>query len=910
MPSTAQTAPRTDPTDLPWHALPVSEVLTELGSDPNGLSDAEAARRLEEVGPNRLPEEPPVPAWRRFLRQFNNLLIYVLLAAAAVTAALGDWIETGVILAVVVINALIGYVQEGKAEAALAALRSMLALQAVVLRDGHRVTISAEDLVPGDVVLVSSGDRVPADLRLLEASNLRVEEAALTGESVPVTKDRASVGQEASLGDRSSMLYAGTGISSGAGRGVVVATASATEVGRIGEMVSRVIQLKTPFLTSIDNFSRILAYAILGIGALLFAFGLLFRGYTLDEIFLTVIGFAVAAIPEGLPAVITIILALGVQRMARQRAIVRRLPAVETLGSVTVICSDKTGTLTKNEMTVRRAVLGRTRFEIGGEGYAPVGAVTRHDGSRAADDPRMRELALAAALTAEAEFRDHDDGGRTLSGDPTDGAVVVLAEKLGLHHDDLRALERIDRLPFESDQRYAAGLYRDDEGQVIFVKGAPERLLGMCDRQRLADGSSEPLDRAYWEEQARHLAAQAFRLLAVAVRRPAEPLEALRPDDVEHGLEMLGVIALIDPPREEVRASVAACQRAGIRVVMITGDHALTARAIAGQLGIGDGRQAVTGSELEDMDEQELESVALEVDVFARASPEHKLKLLEALQRRGQVAAMTGDGVNDAPALKRADVGIAMGVKGSEAAKDASQMVLADDNFTTIARAVEEGRAIYDNLKKTILFILPTNGAEALVVIVSILVVLTELPITPVQILWINMVTAVTLALALAFEPPEADVMRRPPRSREEPILSRYLIWRVVYVSVVMGGLTLFLFFTMLERYGDLDLARAIAVNTLVAGELAYLLNTRFLIASPLARRHLFSNPAIFVSIGLLVLFQMLFTYTPAMQLWFGVTGLTLEHWGYVLLAGLTVFVVVEFEKWVVRLRANGKPRV
>jgi magnesium-transporting ATPase (P-type) len=888
----------------PWHALHVADVLQAVGSGRDGLTAAAAARRLAEHGPNRLPAAPPDPAWKRFARQFHNVLIYVLVAAAVVTAALGDWVETGVIVAVVVINAVIGFVQEGKAEAALAALRSMLALQAAVRRDGQRATIDAEDLVPGDVVLVESGDRVPADLRLIEAHNLRAEEAPLTGESVPVAKARDPVADGAALGDRASMLYAGTTITSGAGSGVVVATAGATEVGRIGALVASVTQLRTPFLAAIDRFSRVLAYAILGLGALLFAFGVLVRGYALDEIFLTVIGFAVAAIPEGLPAVITIILALGVQRMARRRAIVRRLPAVETLGSVNVICSDKTGTLTRNEMTVRRAVLAGGRVDVSGEGYDPEGRCERA-GVDVGDDPNLRELAWAAALTAEAEFRDAaEGGGRTLSGDPTDGAVVVLAEKLGLDRAALGARPRLDRLPFESDARYAASLHGAGAGQVLYVKGAPERLLDLCDRQRRADGGSEALDRSYWEAEAADLAGAAYRVLAVAAKRPERPLERLTRADAEHGLELLGLVALIDPPREEVAASVARCRRAGIRIVMITGDHALTARAIAGQLGIGDGAPAVSGPELDGLDDAAFDRVVASTDVFARASPEHKLKLLEALQRGGAVAAMTGDGVNDAPALKRADVGIAMGVKGSEAAKDASEMVLADDDFTTIARAVEEGRAIYDNLKKTILFILPTNGAEALVVMVSVLAVLSELPITPVQILWINMITAVTLALALAFEPPEADVMRRPPRDRHEPILSRYLVGRLVYVSAVMGGLTLWAFFASYAAGDDLALARGVAVNVLVAGEAAYLITTRSLFATALARRRLFTNPAVFVSIGLLAAFQLLFTYAPPMQRWFGVAGLGLGDWGVVGLAALAVFVVVELEKAVTRGRA------
>ncbi|MDF1523940.1 MAG: HAD-IC family P-type ATPase, partial [Trueperaceae bacterium] len=785
-------------------------------------------------------------------------------------------------------------------------LRSMLALQAVVRRDGQRLAIDAEDLVPGDVVLVESGDRVPADVRLLEAHNLRAEEAPLTGESVPAAKARAPVDEDAALGDRTSMLYAGTTIASGAGAGVVVATAGGTEVGRIGALVAGVTQLQTPFLSAIDRFSKVLAYAILAFGAVLFAFGVLVRGYALDEIFLTVIGFAVAAIPEGLPAVITIILALGVQRMAKRRAIVRPLPAVETLGSVNVICSDKTGTLTRNEMTVRRVVLAGGRLEVSGEGYDPVGRVER-DGQAVADEPTLRELARAAALTAEAEFRVAEGGGRTLSGDPTDGAVVVLAEKLGLDRAALATLPRVDRLPFESDARYAASLHADGDAQVLYVKGAPERLLDLCDRQRSSDGGSEPLDRSYWEAAAADLTGAASRVLAVAAKRPEPALDDLARADAEHGLELLGLLAMIDPPREEVAASVAPCRRAGIRIVMITGDHALTARAIAGQLGIGDGAPAVSGPDLEDLDEAGFDRVVARTDVFARASPEHKLKLLEALQRGGAVAAMTGDGVNDAPALKRADVGIAMGLKGSEAAKDASEMVLADDDFTTIARAVEEGRAIYDNLKKTILFILPTNGAEALVVMVSVQVVLSELPITPVQILWINMVTAVTLALALAFEPPEATVMRRPPRDRDEPILSRYLVWRLAYVSAVMGGPTLWAFFALYAATDDLALARAVAINVLVAGEAAYLISTRFLTASALSRSRFFANPAVFVAIGLLVLLQAGFTYLPPMQRWFGVAGLEAGHWGFVAAAGLAVFAVVELEKAAVRWWATQR---
>jgi magnesium-transporting ATPase (P-type) len=884
-----------------WHALDVPDVLSALGSGSRGLGQQEVERRLLQFGPNRLPEEPRTPAWLRFARQFANLLIYVLLIAAVVTAALGDWIETFVILAVIVINAVIGYVQEGRAEAALDSLRSMLALRAVALRDDHRVDVDAETLVPGDVVLIESGDRVPADLRILEAHNLRAEEAALTGESLPVEKRRAAVAEGAGIGDRASILHAGTTITTGAGVGVVIATGAATEVGRIGEMVSRVVTLKTPFLTAIDRFSRVLAYFILIAGAALFAFGTLVRGIAVDEAFLIVIGFAVAAIPEGLPAVITIILALGVQRLAARRAIIRRLPAVETLGSVTVICSDKTGTLTRNEMTVRRIVTRLGDHEVSGEGYEPVGDVTMA-GVNLNDAPLVRALAAAAAATADAEFR-IEGGKRTLSGDPTDASMVVLAEKLAV-----QGGERIDRLPFESDSRYAAALVRAGDSTAIHVKGAPERVLAMCSQELQADGGLGALgasEREHWLAAAHALAGGAYRVLAVASKRVSDEVTTLHPFDAEQGLVLLGLVALIDPPREGVAESVARCRRAGIRVVMITGDHARTASAIAASLGIGDGVSVVTGAELEGLGEAALDRVVAESDVFARASPEHKLRLLEALQRKGAVAAMTGDGVNDAPALKRAAVGIAMGVKGSEAAKDASEMVLADDDFTTIARAVEEGRAIYDNLKKTILFILPTNGAEALVVMASIVAVMEAMPITAVQILWINMVTAVTLALALAFEPPEANVMRRPPRAANEPILSRYLLWRVGYVSVLMGAATLGVFFAVLGSSGDLALARTAAVNALVAAEIGYLFNTRFLLAKPFGGRRSWSNPAVFVSIGVLVALQMLFTYLPGMQRAFGVVALDAAGWGLALAVGFGVFVAVEIEKAIVR-RSSG----
>ncbi|MDZ7801994.1 MAG: HAD-IC family P-type ATPase [Trueperaceae bacterium] len=898
--------------DRGWHAWDVDEALAALRSDWSGLTTEEARRRLGTDGPNVLPEEPPVPAWRRFARQFANLLIYVLLAAAALTATFGDWIETGVILAVVLLNAVIGYVQEGRAEAALASLRDMLALDATVLRDGRRREIPAAELVRGDVVVLEPGDKVPADVRVVAAHDLRVEEAALTGESVPIDKHREAVADDAALGDRRSMAFSGTTVAAGAGRGLVVATGQDTEVGRIGQMVARVTTLRTPFLEMIDRFSRTLAYVITGASAALFAFGVLVRGYPANEAFLMVIGLAVAAIPEGLPAIITITLALGVQRMARRQAIVRRLPAVETLGSVTTICTDKTGTLTRNEMTVRAVRTADATFSVEGEGYDPHGAVTREgEPDVDVDDPDLRFLARIGALCSVAEFRTDEHGGRALSGDPTEGAVLTLAHKLGVDQEHLDAVPRLDLLPFESARGYAASLIADEDGPRIAVKGAPERVLDRCSHVRTAFGDAV-LERERWEHVLDDLASQAYRVLAVATKAVPAGTDRLRHADVASGLTLLGVLALMDPPRQGVKEALAACHRAGIRVLMITGDHARTAGAIASQLGLRgpDDGAVLAGPELEEMDDEALDEAVLRHTVFARSSPEHKLRILQALQRHGEVAAMTGDGVNDAPALKRADVGIAMGLKGSEAAKDASEMVLGDDDFTTITQAVAEGRTTYDNLKKAILFILPTNGAEALVVTAGILAAVTALPITTVQILWVNMVTAVTLALALAFEPAESDVMARPPRARNAPILSRYLVGRIAYVSVLLGGATLLAYFLALQRGFDVNYARTLAVNVLVAGEVVYMVNVRVLTGSALLGGRLLANPAALASVAVLVVVQAVFTYAPPFQRWFGTAPLGAGAWAWVAVAGLALFAVVEIEKVVTqRLQARRATR-
>jgi magnesium-transporting ATPase (P-type) len=880
-----------------WHALQTADVLTRLDSRPDGLTEAEARTRLAEHGPNRLPPPKRRGPLLRFLVQFHNVLIYVLLVAAVVTAVLGHWVDCAVILGVVVVNALIGFIQEGKAEKALESIRNLLSLRAFVLRAGRRGEIPAENLVPGDIVLLQAGDKVPADLRLLQVKELRIDEAILTGESQPVDKAVAPVAPDAAMGDRFGMAYSGTAVTYGRGTGVVVATGRHTEIGRISEMLAEVRTLTTPLLARMDAFARWLTVVIIGLAGGTFAFGLLARDYSGGEMFLAAVGLIVAAIPEGLPAIITITLAIGVQRMARRNAIIRRLPAVETLGAVTVVCSDKTGTLTRNEMMVRSVVTADRLFEIDGSGYDPHGAVTL-DGAEVAFEahPVLQEVARAALLCNDAVLERHGERWR-IQGDPTEGALLTLAGKLGLdgqHETQLRP--RSDVIPFESERRFMATLHHDHAGHgFIYLKGAPERVLEMCARQRHA-GEDVPLTRDGWLRAAEALAGRGQRLLAVACKPFPEPRRELSFNDVDGGLTLLGLLGIADPPRPEAIAAVAACRQAGIRVKMITGDHALTARAIGAEMGIGAGDRVVTGPELEDAADERLREWVREVDIFARSSPEHKLRLVKALQATGEVTAMTGDGVNDAPALKRSDVGVAMGIKGTEVAKEAAEMVLADDNFASIAHAVEEGRTVYDNIRKAILFILPTNGAEALILLVAIVLGRT-MPITPVQILWINMITAVTLALALAFEPPESDVMRRPPRDPREPILGPFLLWRLTYVSAIMVVGTFGLFVWERAQGMTIEQARTVAVNALVVFEAFYLLNSRYLHAPVLNRRGLLGNRYVLGAIGLVVVFQLFFTYAPPLQTLFGTAPIDALTWGVIVLVASSVFILVEVEK-------------
>ena len=896
--------------------MPVQEVLERLQSTREGLDTAETEKRLQELGPNKLPEVRKRGPVQRFLLQFHNVLIYVLLAATLVTSLLQQWIDAGVIFAVCLVNALIGFIQEGKAEKSMESLKGMLAPMAVVLRDGEKRTLPAQELVPGDVVLLSSGDKVPADIRLFQAKDLQIEEAALTGESVPVEKDVYEVDAEASLGDRSCMAFSGTMVAYGQGTGVVASTGAYTQIGLISTLLAKVQTLTTPLLKKITRFGHFLTIAILLLALVIFVFGVTVRDFLPAEMFMAAVGLAVSSIPAGLPAIMTITLAIGVQSMVKRKAIIRKLPALETLGSVTTICSDKTGTLTKNEMTVQSLQTTDNLFTLTGTGYSPQGDIRLEGMDRDPEQyPVLMEALRAGLLCNDAQIL-KKEGSYRLEGASTEGSLLTAAMKAGLDQvQENEKYPRLDSIPFSSDQKFMATLNRYPDGTTrILLKGAPERILERCSDQAGAQARL-PLDSDFWETQGKGIASKGQRLLAVAIKEAPRDKERLDQGDVAEGFTLLGLFGIIDPPKEEaVKAaaqligrcvSVQDCQSAGINVKMITGDHALTAVSIANELGIGDGETFLTGKDLEKLSHEELQQKVSGVDVYARTSPEHKLRLVQALQAKNQIVAMTGDGVNDAPALKQADVGVAMGRGGTEAAKEASDVILIDDNFASIANAVEEGRTIYDNLKKAILFILTTNGGQALVVIASILLGIGlvdeagqySLPISPPQILWINMIVAVTLALALAFEPPEGNVMRRPPRPPDDPLISGFMLWRVSSVSLLMVMGTLGHYEFMLSNNASQKLASTTAINTLVVGQVFYLFNSRFMHEPAWNIKGFLGSKAVLVSIALLLVLQLGFTYLPFMQYIFQTEPVGPESWARIAVFGLVLFMAVELEK-------------
>jgi len=882
----------------PWHARTGQEAVDALATQTVGLSAGAANERLAKYGPNRLPAPPKKNPILRFLTHFHNVLIYVLIGSAAITASLGHLIDTGVILAVVIANAIIGFIQEGRAEQAMDAIRQMLAPHTSVLRDGKRISIDSADVVPGDIVLLEAGEKVPADLRLLEASGLRVEEAILTGESVPVEKSTKPVQDEAALGDRTCMTYSGTLVAGGTGRGVVVATGAATEIGRISGMLSKVEMLTTPLVRQMNGFARWLTIFILLIAGVLLAYGYFVGHASFAELFMAVVGLSVAAIPEGLPAVLTITLAIGVKAMARRNAIVRRLPAIETLGSVSVICSDKTGTLTRNEMMVVTLVSGARTFVIDGNGYTPEGTIRLGDATHdATTDNELQEVARSCILCNDATLHPHDVNWR-VEGDPMEGALQALAGKImGQGNEAFTSWARTDEIPFDASHRYMAVLHHDHEGHAgINVKGAPERILQMCADQRGAEGSTDPLDAEYWHGQIESIAAQGQRVLALATRTVPQGHTVLNATDLEGKLTLIGLVGLIDPPRSEAIEAVAECHQAGIRVKMITGDHAGTARAIAQQIGLQNTERVLTGTDIEGMDDAQLAALVVDTDIFARTSPEHKLRLVMALQSHGLTVAMTGDGVNDAPALKRADAGIAMGQKGSEAAKEAAELVLADDNFASIAAAVREGRTVYDNIKKVISWTLPTNAGESLTIVIALFLGM-ALPVTAVQILWINLITAITLGLALAFEPTEENTMHRPPRPRNAPILTGELIWHVVLVSALFVFAVFGIYSYGIDKGYAPELARTMAVNMLVVLEIFHLFFIRNIYGTSLTWKAIRGTRVVWMTVISVTAAQFAMTYIPALQHIFGTAAVPFADGVLIVAVGAVFFAIIEVEK-------------
>jgi len=895
-----------------WHALAVEAALLRLGSGFDGLDEAEAARRLARDGPNLLPRARGESLWRILWRQIDSPLIMVLVASAVVAALLGERTDAAVVGAVVIINTLIGFFQEFRAGRAIEALSSLVPESATVVRAGARRTVGVTELVRGDVVALASGDKVPADLRLLTVKGLRIGEAALTGESVPAEKVVAAVDEATLLGDRLDLAFAGTLVASGTGTGLVVATAGDSELGRISGLLQGAGSLETPLTRALAKAGKTITIAILAVTAVLMAVGTwrsvaqgLRLGDALREMLIFAISLAVGAIPEGLPAIVTIALAVGVQRMARRRAIIRKLPAVETLGATSVICSDKTGTLTRNEMTVQALWSAGDSLALTGIGWGGDGAFQR-DGAAVAPTEAARRLLTAAALCSDATVEPSGDGWE-VSGDPTEAALVVAARKAGLETAALRSAQpRLDAIPFESEHQFMATQHRAPDGRLlVLMKGAPEVVLARC----LAATRGEAL------AEVEALAGRGHRVLAVAERgwREGEPLEQA---SVSGGFELLGLVGMIDPPRPEAIAAVAACHLAGIEVKMITGDHLGTARAIGRELGLlKDGGAAVTGAELARLDDEALRPVAAATSVFARVSPEQKLRLVRALQADGRVVAMTGDGVNDAPALRQAEIGVAMGITGTSVTREAADMVLTDDDFATIVAAVEEGRRVYDNLIKSLAFVLPTNLGLALIFVCAVFAFPFDaatqallLPVRPTQLLWINLVAAVTLALPLAFEAMERDIMRRPPRSPAAPLLSRLVLRRTAMSAILMtaGAVGLFLY----EWHhglanGDspalaLAEAQTMAVTSVIFFQVFYLLESRSLTDS-IVGASLLTNPALLPGIGAVLGLQAAFIWWPPLQAVFGTASLVPAEVGSAALVAAVIFPAMALEKALTR---------
>ena len=892
-----------------WYQLTVDEAFKRLSAGSSGLTTSEAKARLERFGYNEIKFKKRSPLVR-FLLQFHNPLIYVLLVAGTITGILSlrgeDMVgDTAVILGVVLLNVIIGFVQEGKGEAAIEALQRMMVPECTVLRDGERQVIPARELVPGDVVLLEGGDKVPADLRLFSVKNLHVDEAALTGESVPVTKVDSPIARpNLTPGDQRSMAFSGTFATQGRGMGIVAATGEQTEFGKIARLMKETRKITTPLMRKIAAFTRFLIFAILALAAVNFIVAVVFK-YDLVYSFLASVSLAVAAIPEMLPAILAAILALAAVAMAKRNALIRKLPAAETLGVATVICSDKTGTLTKNQMTVVHIYTGGRDYEVTGVGYGPSGEFILK-GKRTNPVPENRELleTLRAGYQCSDASLVMNKGEPGIVGDPTEGALVVSAAKAGI----TQRSTRLDEIPFESEQQYMATLHQGQDKNIIYVKGSPEKVLRMCQSQ-LIDGYTEPLRSQEVLAKADEMASNALRVLGMAYKVVPKVQGLLSLEDMS-GLTFLGLQGMIDPPREEAIEAVRKCKKAGIRPVMITGDHAQTARAIARQLGIassGDG--VLTGEELARMTDDELYEAVSRVSVYARVAPEHKLRITKQLQKRGNITAVTGDGVNDAPALKAADIGVAMGITGTEVSKEAADMVLADDNFASIVNAVEEGRHAWKNLEKAILYTLPTNGGQALLVMGAILLApffalfALRLPLEPIQILWINLFDSVFLTMPLMMEPKEKGLLNVPPRSPKEKIANRLFFVRVGLVSLVMAATGFIVYWT----YGHLAIsggvnelaltqAQSAAFISVVLVHIGFIFTARSIFDSAFTFSP-FSNKWVLWGVGITIVTNLMIVYVPFLNTVFRTAPFPVEWWSLIIFALLPGFLVVELEK-------------
>ncbi|MDX5420421.1 MAG: cation-transporting P-type ATPase [Hymenobacteraceae bacterium] len=884
-----------------WHSMEAERALDLLAvSAKEGLTDKEVQQRQERYGLNVMTPKKQQSALVRFLLQFHQPLIYILLAATLVTFTLEEYIDSAVIFAVVFINAIIGYVQETKALAAIDALARSMTAKAQVIRNGNKQIIRAQELVPGDIVLVQSGDKFPADVRLVQVRDIKVDESALTGESVAVEKNTEPVAPDDVLGDRFSMGFATTVVTYGQAKGLVVGTGDYTEVGKIQKSISGAQDLETPLTIKIKEFSHLLLWVILGLAVAVFAVEII-RGADWADTFMVAVALAVGAIPEGLPVAVTIMLALGVSKMAKRRAIIRKLVAVETLGSTNVICSDKTGTLTQNQMTVQQIVAAGKVYAVNGLGYKPEGEIVEQDRKVDLSTNKALEQLLIAGLLCNDSYLKENDGQWSIEGDPTEGALVVAAQKAGFERKKLEQnWPRKDTIPFESEHQYMATLH-EGERPVIYLKGSVEAVMDRCERMLLADGEEGQLDSYGINKQVEEMASEGLRVLAFAMTEASAGLTGIGHDDTRSGLLFLGLQGMIDPPREEAVEAVKLCQMAGIEVKMITGDHAVTASSIASQIGLrgqsNNGKLvAMTGKELQQIEDKDLEDVAENISVFARVSPDQKLRLVKALQARDHVVAMTGDGVNDGPALKQANIGIAMGITGTDVAKDASDMVLTDDNFSSIEGAVEEGRSVFDNLTKFIVWTLPTNLGEGLVILAAVILG-TQLPVQPVQLLWINMTTAVLLGLTLAFEPKEPGIMDRPPRPTNEPIMTRDLIMRTLLVGtlLLMASFGLFLYERRILGTNIAE-ARTVATTVFVVLESFYLISCRSLVR-PMREIGFFTNMWVYYGIAAMFFFQALFIYAPFMNILFGSAPLDAMQVVRILGAGVLLLIIVTIEK-------------